>query len=403
MGSIAGAGGAVGNGGNAGAQSGTGGVASSGGGGTSGSAVMEAGAGAGAGGRSVTDGSAGSVGATGVGGTTDEGGASADAGASARSSLPVPPTSGVPKPAGTAGNLTVLSWAGFKGAASFTFDDSQPSQIEHYAELQSVGVPMTFYVSSGNSTEANYDATWAKAVADGHEIGNHTAHHCQANLTGCSFGAALADIGAELDQCTSYITQHYPQKQVWTGASPFGDTGYDTAAQSRFALYRGVGGGMIAPNDTTDAFNLPIHLAAAGETATAFNSFTDTARSSGKWIIFLIHTILPTTANWYAPVDIANVTGSMSHAKGLPDVWTDTVVKIGAYWRAQKMFSTLAFTTSGATRTWNWTLPAHFPTGQFLRVKVDGGTLVQGGAVLTWDPHGYYEIALDRGSLTLSP
>jgi len=36
-------------------------------------------------------------------------------------------------------------------------------------------------------------------------------------------------------------------------------------------------------------------------------------------------------------------------------------------------------------------------------VKTDGGTLKQNGATLAWDPHGYYEIALDALSVTLSP
>jgi peptidoglycan/xylan/chitin deacetylase (PgdA/CDA1 family) len=314
-----------------------------------------------------------------------------------------PGAGGVARPSGAPGNLTVLAWAAFKGAASFTFDDSQPSQIAHYAELQAVGVPMTFYISTGNSTETNYDATWIQAVKDGHEIGNHTVHHCQANLTGCSFGAALASLPPELDQCSSYIPQHTGQKDVWTGASPFGDTGYDADAQSRFLVYRGVGGGMVGPSDASDPFNLPIHLAASGETAQSFNGFTDSARSSGKWIIFLVHTILPTTANWYNPVEITDVTASMTHAKSLGDVWVDSVVDIGAYWRGQKMVSAATPNTSGSVTTWTWTLPAHFPPGRYLRVTVTGGTLAQGGNALAWSDHGYYEIALDAGSLTLSP
>jgi hypothetical protein len=60
-------------------------------------------------------------------------------------------------------------------------------------------------------------------------------------------------------------------------------------------------------------------------------------------------------------------------------------------------------TTSGNNRTWTWTLPAHFPPGKVLRVKVDGGSLSQGGNLLVWNAHGYYEVALDRGTLTLSP
>jgi hypothetical protein len=123
----------------------------------------------------------------------------------------------------------------------------------------------------------------------------------------------------------------------------------------------------------------------------------------GKWLIFLIHSIDPTTAEWYNPVNITDVTGSMSHAKGLTDVWTDTVVAIGAYWRGQKVLAATTPTTSGTTQTWTWTLPPHFPAGKFLRVTVGGGTPSQSGRTLTWNDHGYYEIALDAGSLTLGP
>jgi peptidoglycan/xylan/chitin deacetylase (PgdA/CDA1 family) len=320
------------------------------------------------------------------------------------STLPVPPgQGGVARPTGSAANLKVLPWAGFKAAVSYTFDDSQPSQIAHYAELQAAGVPMTFYVSTGNSSEANYDATFKQAVHDGHEIGNHTVHHCHADLTGCSFGSALADVATELDQCDGYIPQHTGQSAVWTGASPFGDTGYDTSASSRFFLYRGVADGLILPSDQTDPFNLPCHVAGMGETAASFNGRLDTARSNGAWVMFLIHTILPTSDVWYNPVDISDVTGTMSHAKSLKDVWIDTVANVGAYWRGEQVFSAVKPASAGGKLTWTWTLPAHFPTGKYLRVTVDGGTLSQGGSALPWITHGYYEVALDAGTLTWSP
>jgi hypothetical protein len=38
-----------------------------------------------------------------------------------------------------------------------------------------------------------------------------------------------------------------------------------------------------------------------------------------------------------------------------------------------------------------------------LRITVAGGTPSQSGRALTWNDHGYYEIALDAGSLTLGP
>ena len=49
----------------------------------------------------------------------------------------------------------------------------------------------------------------------------------------------------------------------------------------------------------------------------------------------------------------------------------------------------------------DWTLPDHFPPGMCLRVTTTGGTLSQGGQTLGWDDHGYYEVSLDAGTLTL--
>jgi hypothetical protein len=260
---------------------------------------------------------------------------------------------------------------------------------------------MTFYLNSSGSSYPGYDATWKDVEAQGSELGNHTVNHCHADGTGCSNYLGSQDL--EIDQCSTYITSRLNQSAVWTFAYPFGDTGWEPAAPSRFFLARGVFTGMIAPNDSTDPFNLPIYAAAGGEAASVFSTDIDNAVTQGRWLIFLFHSILPDAQNWYAGVDISSVTGSIDHAKGLANVWIDSVVNIGAYWRAEKMFSALAPTTSGSTMTWTWTLPAHFPPGKYLRVKVDGGTLAQGGGPLAWDSHGYYEIALDAGTLSLSP
>jgi len=362
----------------------------------------DGGAAAGTGGTAGSGtGGSGAPGGTGGGSMGGSGGA-----APAPPGLPVPPGPGnVAQPAGTPGNLKVLHWAGFKAAASYTFDDAQPSQVEHYADLQATGVRMTFYITTSSSTAVGgFDATFSQAVRDGHEMGNHTVHHCHIDLTGCSNTAsAPASVDAELDDCNSYIAGHFGQSVVSTAASPFGDSGWDTPDMSRFFLNRGVGSGTVAPNSSTDPFNLPCHAAVEGEAVDSFNTAIDGAESAGNWLIFLIHTINPTSQNWYAPIDISVVTGSIAHAKSRGDIWIDSMVNVGAYWRAEKALSSATPTTAGGVQTWTWKLPDHFPSGHVLRVTVDGGTPSQNGTPLVWDPHGYYEVALDAGALTLSP
>jgi peptidoglycan/xylan/chitin deacetylase (PgdA/CDA1 family) len=339
------------------------------------------------------------------GGNGGEGGAAAgDAGGEAgmpASGLPVPPTTGVARPSGAPGNLKVLDWAGFKAALSFTFDDALQSQLDTYPLLNAVGVPMTFYLVCNNDGSKQ---GWKTVAADGHELGNHTMHHCNANGTGCGWGT-FTTLEAELDDCTAHLESVYGVTP-YTMASPMGDPGWDAPASTRFLVNRGVYNDPngVLPNGSANPFELPCHIAEQGETAAGvngFNAVTDAARSLGSWRIVLNHSL--GNNDGYHPVDPKEVVAAMTYAKGLGDVWIGTVVSIAAYWRAQKLVAALTPTTSGSDETWSWSLPDHFPPGQYLRVKVDGGTLTQGTTALEWDRHGYYEVALDVGSVTLSP
>jgi hypothetical protein len=91
------------------------------------------------------------------------------------------------------------------------------------------------------------------------------------------------------------------------------------------------------------------------------------------------------------------------YAKSRTNLWIDTMENVGAYWRGQNAFDKATMTTSGSSTTYTWTLPANFPPGKYLRVTVTGGNVTQNGTSLTWDSHGYYEIALDVGALTVGP
>jgi peptidoglycan/xylan/chitin deacetylase (PgdA/CDA1 family) len=309
-----------------------------------------------------------------------------------------PPVTAVPKPVGPVGNLKVLNWAGFHAALTYTFDDSLPSQIANYPKLQATGVRMTFFIvgaSDGSSP------TWTQAAKDGNELGNHTEHHCHADGTGCAWGTYAGSLEPEYDLCTDHIEKTYGVNKVWTTASPYGDKGYDSVAKTRFFLNRGVRDGQVAPDDNSDPNDLPSYVASAGKTASTFNALIDSAHSAGNWQILLFHSL--GGDGGYAPVNVADVIAGIDHAKSMGDVWIDSFVNVGAYWAGQKAVTSATSNQSGKDILVSWKLPDHFPPGKSVRVTVTGGTLTQAGSVIPWNDAGYYEVALDPGSLTISP
>lgn len=364
-------------------------------GGTAGSAGAGSGAGgAGNGGTAAGGAGAGQGGVSGSGGAAGGGAAGAGAGGGggapvSMSGLPVPPgAADVPQPAGAPGGLEVVDWAGFEAAVSYTFDDSNSSQISNYAALQALGVRFTFYMQTGKSDADN--AIWEQAVEDGHELGNHTKSHLS-NGT-----------GADVDEATAFLEDRYGV-QVWTMAAPNGAAVYSGLGETRFMINRGVANGVVMPNDNTDPFTLFCYIPPTGASTSAFNSQVDSARSQGGWRLVLVHGFTGGSDGAYQPVGLNDFTASVEYTKSLADVWIDSVVNIGAYWRGQKAFSAASPTTEGSDQNFTWSLPNNFPPGKYLRVTVTGGTLKQGGNTLPWDPHGYYEVALDAESLTLSP
>jgi hypothetical protein len=311
--------------------------------------------------------------------------------------LPSLSTTGVPQPTGAVGGLKVLDWAGFSSAVTYTFDDSLASQLSNYSQLHATGFRMTFFQISSTG----YNAGWQQVVNDGNELGNHTAHHCYADGTGCANGVWDGSIAAEYNECNQFLEQSYGVSNVWDTAAPYGDTGYDATAANLFFLNRGTWGGQIAPNDSTDPYNLLVYVAAANDTASIFDAYIDSARSSDKWQIFLIHSL--GGDGGFAPINPADLLASINYAKSFGDIWIDDLVNIGSYWAGQKAVTEGTTIQSGNDITVSWTLPAHFPPGKFVRVTVTGGTVSQGGVTLPWNSAGYYEVALDPGSLTIAP
>jgi peptidoglycan/xylan/chitin deacetylase (PgdA/CDA1 family) len=292
------------------------------------------------------------------------------------------------------GGLKVVDWAGFRAAVTYTFDDA--SQADEYPELQATGQRMTFFLTCGWDHDPS---VWLQAARDGQEIGNHTQHHCSSNGENCGAGQWAGSIEAEYDACTERLKQAYGLDNIWTTAAPYGDTGYQSVARTRFFLNRGVSEGHIAVDDSSRPYHLPAYAPKKRDRASKLNSLVDAAASGGYWRIFELHSL---KANYgYAPFDIKELVANISYAKSRGDIWIDSMVNVGAYWAAQEALENAKEIRTGYGTTLRWTLPSHFPSGKYVRVIATRGTLKQGGQVIPLNESGYYEIALDPGSLTI--
>lgn len=81
-------------------------------------------------------------------------------------------------------NAPAFSWPqGKQTAVSLSFDDARPSQVDKgTAVLNQYGVKATFYLVP-SAVEQRLPG-WKKAVASGHEMGNHSLNHpCTGNFS----------------------------------------------------------------------------------------------------------------------------------------------------------------------------------------------------------------------------
>lgn len=234
---------------------------------------------------------------------------------------------------------------GKRVAVSLTFDDARASQVD-------VGLPLfdrhgaraTFYVSPG-AVERRLDG-WRKAVAKGHEIGNHTdSHPCTGNYAFSAKNAledySLSRIEQELDTANARIermlgvkpaTFAYPcgQKFVGRGANV---QSYVPVAARRFLACRGwLDEG---PNDPARCdLAQVLAMASDGLTFEQMKALVEGAAARGAWLVLAGHEIGTSgSQTTLAPELERFLRYAVDPANG---VWLDTVETISRYVQAQR-------------------------------------------------------------------
>lgn len=305
------------------------------------------------------------------------------------SGLPEPGAGGVARPSGSPANLDVLPWAGFQAAVSYTFDDANSTQINNEEQLLGLGVPFTWYLQTGKQEAGN--AFYQRALDAGHEIGNHTQSH----------GSGAAD--NDINQAQQFIMSQYAVT-AYTMAAPNGNSGnYTSIAQQLFIIDRGVRDALIGPDENVNLLDLPSYIPPTGAGTSQLNPKVDAAQNDGKWLTVCIHGFSGGSDGAYQPIDLNGFVEHVEYVKDKGDVWIGSMLDVGAYFIGRKAVAAATAEMQGDDQVFSWTLPNVFPPGRYVRVVVDGGTPSQDGVPLPWNEHGFYEVALDVGTLTLSP
>jgi peptidoglycan/xylan/chitin deacetylase (PgdA/CDA1 family) len=232
-------------------------------------------------------------------------------------------------------------WPEGKSAAlSLSFDDARLSQADRgLSILDAYDVKATFYVIK-RGVDARLEQ-WREAVANGHEIGNHTlTHPCSGNFRFARSNALeeytldrmeqeLADASSTIEQLLGVrpVTFAYPCGQTFVGRGLHLKS-YIPLVASRFLIGRGAFNEV--PND-------PAYCDLAHVTGMDLDgkSFEDTRAllkmtiNEGRWLILFGHevgeqgpqTVLRTTLDF-----LCRFANDPSNR-----LWVDTVANIGRY------------------------------------------------------------------------
>ena len=230
---------------------------------------------------------------------------------------------------------------GKRAAISLSFDDARLSQIDiGIPILDKYGVKATFYVSP-SSVERRLDG-WKKAVANDHEIGNHTLNHpCTINY-GSARKNALEDytlemMEHELDEANAVLerllgvkptTFAYPCGQKYVGRGK-NVKSYVPLVAKRFI----VGREWLSENSNIPASCDLAHVMGMKCDGTNFEQIKeliDQTVKRGRWLVLCGHEIRQSGRGLttFASTLEAICKYAQDPANGL---WIDTVEKIGRY------------------------------------------------------------------------
>jgi len=266
--------------------------------------------------------------------------------ASQRSRIAIPLICGGLLMAGAAWAQNSFQWpAGKRAAISLSFDDARQSQVDvGLPLLDKHGVKGTFYLSPAE-VPSRLEG-WKKAVAAGHDIGNHSrSHPCTGNYE-FSYGNALENytlerMAKELDGANADIERMLGVRAVNFGY-PCGQkfVGRGTAVKSyvplvaeRFLTGRGYRDEGANDPRICDLAQLTGMAVDELDSKQAMELVTEAVKQ-GRWLVLVTHEVGAPAFQTTTPAVLETI---MKYAKDPANgIWLDTVKSVGEYVQKQR-------------------------------------------------------------------
>lgn len=284
-----------------------------------------------------------------------------------------------------AGPITTVPWNGHPGAVSFTFDDSEISQLNNLGEYfeKNEDIKVTFFMTGGMN--AQNQSKYFPMTAKGHEIGNHSKTH--SDLTKSN------DLKGEITDY-KYTLEKNGDFEVVAFATPY--CYYNDAVEAEIAkahiVNRNCQGATKYKWDEEPIWERISSDCYQGDTQQSKGNMSE-AKSLNAWTVQLNHGV--DGAGFGYGIQPADMISIMDEAKA-QGLWRAPMGRVAAYYRAHFTIDKATSTEidGGFKVTWESPHPA-MPKSVPLRVKIegaDGKTVKQKGNEIKAESDGSFVI-----------
>ena len=284
-----------------------------------------------------------------------------------------------------AGPITTVPWDGHPGAVSFTFDDSEISQLNNLGDYfeKNQDIKVTFFMTGGMNP--GNQSKYFPMAAKGHEIGNHSKTH--ADLTKSN------DLKGEITDYKKTL-ESKGDFEVVAFATPY--CYYNDAVEAEIAkahiVNRNCQGATKYKWNEEPVWERISSDCYQGNTQQSKGNMSE-AKQKNAWTVQLNHGVDGAGFGYgITPSDMISI---MDEAKK-QELWRAPMGRVAAYYRAHFVIDKATATDIDGGFKVTWKSPhSAMPKSVPLRVKIegaDGKTVKQKGKEVKAESDGSYVI-----------